>query len=150
MEIFARRKYSPISPPALIGENFITLIFCPLLMISIEDMATFTALAKIYSSKFFCNTKVAGLGEIFVQRKFPHIRQSEELNQPMGKQQQFYLGQKILRGKWSTLVAQEGGTRVWEVDVPTPARSVESSTNIIISIQNIGLQALEIFTSVFV
>ena len=33
-------------------------------------MATFTALAKIYSTKYFCNTKVAGLGEIFVQQNF--------------------------------------------------------------------------------
>jgi Holliday junction resolvase-like predicted endonuclease len=28
------------------------------------------ALAKIYSTKFLCSTKVAGLGEIFIQRKF--------------------------------------------------------------------------------
>ena len=33
-------------------------------------MATFTALAKIYSTEYFCNTKVAGLGETFVQQKF--------------------------------------------------------------------------------
>ena len=32
-----------------------------------EDMATFTALAKIYSSEYFCNARVAGIGEIFVQ-----------------------------------------------------------------------------------
>ena len=31
---------------------------------------TFNALVKIYSTKYFCNTKVAGLGEIFVQQKF--------------------------------------------------------------------------------
>ena len=31
---------------------------------------TFTALVK----KFFCNTKVAGLGEIFMQRKISCIR----------------------------------------------------------------------------
>ena len=30
-------------------------------------MVTFTALAKII--QYFCNTKVVGLGEIFVQRK---------------------------------------------------------------------------------
>ena len=36
----------------------------------IEDMVTFTALAKIYSIEYFCNTKVTGLGEIFVQRIF--------------------------------------------------------------------------------
>ena len=33
----------------------------------IEDMATFTTLAKIYSPEYFCNTKGAGLGKIFVQ-----------------------------------------------------------------------------------
>ena len=30
----------------------------------------FTALAKIYSTEYFCNTNVAGLGEIFVQCNF--------------------------------------------------------------------------------
>ena len=33
----------------------------------IEDMVTLTALVKIHSTEYFCNTKVAGLGEIFVQ-----------------------------------------------------------------------------------
>ena len=37
-------------------------------------MVTFTALAKIYSSEYFCNARVAGIGEIFVQRKFSAIR----------------------------------------------------------------------------
>ena len=36
----------------------------------IEDIATFTALAKIYSTEYFCNTKVAGLGEIFSTKNF--------------------------------------------------------------------------------
>ena len=36
----------------------------------IEDMATFTALVKIYSTEYFCNTKVARLGEIFVKENF--------------------------------------------------------------------------------
>ena len=35
----------------------------------IEDMVSFTALAKICSTEYFCNTKVAGIGKIFVQRK---------------------------------------------------------------------------------
>ena len=30
----------------------------------IEDMVIFTALAKTYSTEYFCNTKVAGLGEV--------------------------------------------------------------------------------------
>ena len=29
---------------------------------------TFIALAIVYSTEYFCNTKVAGLGEIFVQQ----------------------------------------------------------------------------------
>ena len=33
-------------------------------------MATFTILAKICSTEYFCNTKVAGVGEMFVQQIF--------------------------------------------------------------------------------
>ena len=66
MEIFARRKFSPISLFVLIGE-ILSCEFFVLIDDYIEDMAIFTALAKIYSTKYFCNTKVAGLGEIFVQ-----------------------------------------------------------------------------------
>ena len=36
-------------------------------------MVTFTALTKIYSIEYFCNTTVPGLGKIFVQRKFSVI-----------------------------------------------------------------------------
>ena len=37
----------------------------------VEDItATFTALAKIYSTDY---TKVAGLGEVFVKQKFSHV-----------------------------------------------------------------------------
>ena len=32
----------------------------------VEDMATFTAIGKVYSTEYFYNTGVAGLGEIFV------------------------------------------------------------------------------------
>ena len=39
-----------------------------------EDIATFTALAKIYSTEYFCSTKVAGLGKLFVQQKFLAIQ----------------------------------------------------------------------------
>ena len=61
-------------PSALIDKNFITRIFLSCVNDYIEDMATFTALAKIYSTKYFCNTKVGGLGKIFVQRNFCRIR----------------------------------------------------------------------------
>jgi hypothetical protein len=47
-----RRKFSLISSPALIGENFITLTFCPANDYT-ADMVTFTALAEIYSTKMF-------------------------------------------------------------------------------------------------
>ncbi len=40
----------------------------------IEYMATFTVLAKFYSIEHFCNTRVARLGEIFIQRKFSAIQ----------------------------------------------------------------------------
>ena len=30
---------------------------------------TFTALVKIYFTEYFCNTKIAGFGNMFVQRK---------------------------------------------------------------------------------
>ena len=36
----------------------------------IEPVVTFTAWVKICSAKYFCNVRVAGLGEIFVQQKF--------------------------------------------------------------------------------
>ena len=54
--------------------NFYRMNFLSCVNDYIEDMVTFTALAKIYSTEYFCNTKVAGLGEIFVQRKFCRIR----------------------------------------------------------------------------
>ena len=44
--------------------------------ILLEDMTNFTALAKIYSTEYSCNIKVARLGEIFVKRKFSRIRYS--------------------------------------------------------------------------
>lgn len=38
----------------------------------VEDMGTFTALAKKFSTKFFCNTKVNGIGEIFFQQIYAY------------------------------------------------------------------------------
>ena len=70
---FTRRKCSPISPSALIGE-ILSRKFLSCVNDYVEDMVTFTTLVKIYSTKYFCNTKVAGLGEIFVKRKFSRIR----------------------------------------------------------------------------
>jgi hypothetical protein len=50
-----REQLSPISPPALVGKYFITLIhlFCK---DCIEDMATYTVLAEVVSTKSSCNT----------------------------------------------------------------------------------------------
>ena len=45
--------------------NFYREFFLSSVNDCIEDMATFTAWAKIYSTKYFCNTEVAGLGEKF-------------------------------------------------------------------------------------
>ena len=47
---------------ALVSEIFIQAFFLSYVNDYIEDMATFTAMEKIYSTKYFCNTKVAGLG----------------------------------------------------------------------------------------
>ena len=52
-------------PPALIDKNFIMLNF----FFEIEGMATFTALLKVYSIKFF--TTIAGFG---IQREFSRIQ----------------------------------------------------------------------------
>ena len=51
------RKFSPISPSALIGKIFVMQIFCPVLMITIEDMVTFTTLAKILFHQIFLQYK---------------------------------------------------------------------------------------------
>ena len=61
------------------GENFCHLLslvkflftnFLSCVNDYVEDMATFTTLMKNYSTKSFCNAKVAGLGKFFAQRKF--------------------------------------------------------------------------------
>ena len=49
VEIFARRKFLPISPSALIGEIFIVRIFCPALMITLRIW--------IYSTEYICINK---------------------------------------------------------------------------------------------
>ena len=60
--IHGKFRQEKISPPALIGKKFITLIFLSCVNDCIEDMATMTALAKNLS--MHQNTKVAGLGKI--------------------------------------------------------------------------------------
>ena len=40
----------------------------------IEPVVTFVARAKIYSTEYFCNTRVAGLDEFFVQQKFSAVQ----------------------------------------------------------------------------
>ena len=53
----------------LYGRNFYPVNFLSRIDDYTEDMAIFTALAKIYSSEYFCNARVAGIGEVFVQQK---------------------------------------------------------------------------------
>ena len=55
------------------GRNFYPANFLSRIDDYTEDMATFTTLAKIYSSEYFCNARVARIGEIFVQRKISAI-----------------------------------------------------------------------------
>ena len=50
--------------------NFLSREFLSRIDDYTEDMVTFTALVKIYSSEYFCNARVAGIGEIFIQWKF--------------------------------------------------------------------------------
>ena len=69
-EIFAWRKFSPFLPPALIGKIFIPRIVFPVLMIRV-----YGDLYHMGETLFhFCNAKVAGLGNIFVQLKFSAVR----------------------------------------------------------------------------
>ena len=52
------------------GRNFYPVNFLSHIDDYTEDMVTFTALVKIYSSENFCNARVAGIGKIitlFVQ-----------------------------------------------------------------------------------
>ena len=58
------------------GRNFYPANFLSHIDDYTEDMAIFTASAKIYSSEYFCNARVhvAGIGKFFVQRKFSVIR----------------------------------------------------------------------------
>ena len=72
LEIFARRKFLPILPPALIGENLSTN-FISHVKNCIANMATFTALAKVEN---YYNTKIAELGKNFIPQKFLAIRYS--------------------------------------------------------------------------
>ena len=55
-------------------QNFYHVNFLSCVNDYVEDMATFTAFAKIYSTKYFCNARVSGVGKIFVKRKFSHIQ----------------------------------------------------------------------------
>ena len=70
-------KHIQCSRKFLLGENFhkfhhlvfslvkiLSAIFLSCVNDYIEDIANFTTLVKIYSTEYFCNTKVAGLGEI--------------------------------------------------------------------------------------
>ena len=60
-------NFSSILPAVLIGQVFYpTIFFCPVLMIAQEHGTTLAKKKRI----FLQNKGVAGLGKIFVQRKF--------------------------------------------------------------------------------
>ena len=60
------QKFSPFSLLALMGKKFY-----PVVMIAKSLwQLIFTAWAKIYSTKYFYNARVGGLGEIFVKQNF--------------------------------------------------------------------------------
>ena len=62
-EIFARRKFSPISPPALIGEIFYPRMFCPVLMYCIGENLfhrKFLQYKGIWVWRNFCLAKIFG------------------------------------------------------------------------------------------
>ena len=67
-EILAKRKFLPISPSGLSGVIFyhVNYLFCVNDCKEDNIMVTFTTLAKIYSTEYFCK-KVSGLGEIFAK-----------------------------------------------------------------------------------
>ena len=76
-ENFHQEKIFANFTTCLHGQNFYPANFLSHIDDYTEDMATFTALAKIYSSEYFCNARVAGIDEIFVQRKFSAIQYIE-------------------------------------------------------------------------
>ena len=49
------------------GENLPSVLIGKIVNDYIEDMVTFTTLAEMYSTEYFCHTKVAGLGKILVK-----------------------------------------------------------------------------------
>ena len=65
---FYQEKFSPISTSVFV-DKLLSVNFLSCVNDYSENMATFTALVKIYSTEYFCNTEVAGLGKIFVQQK---------------------------------------------------------------------------------
>ena len=66
--LFTWGKFSPFSPPALMGKKIICIpwTFCPWLHRAYDDLITWT---KFYSAKYFCNARVAGLSEMFVDQR---------------------------------------------------------------------------------
>ena len=54
----------------LLLAKFVSVNFLSCVNDYIEDMAIFTALAKIYSTEYFCNTKELGLVKFLAIRYF--------------------------------------------------------------------------------
>ena len=53
--------------------NFFPVKFLSHVNDYIEPMVIFTTWAKMYSSEYFCNARVAGLDELFVLQKFSMV-----------------------------------------------------------------------------
>ena len=69
-ENFHQEKFFANFASCLHGRNFYPANFLSRIDDYTEDMATFTALAKIYSSEYFCNARVAGIGESLSSENF--------------------------------------------------------------------------------
>ena len=73
-KIFRQEKVFASFATCLHGRNFYPANFLSRTDDYTEDMVTFTAMAKFYSCEYFCNARVAGIGEIFFQRKVSAIQ----------------------------------------------------------------------------
>ena len=71
---FRLEKIFTFFAPCSHGRNFYPANFLSRVNDYIEPMVIFTAWVKFYFAKYFCNARVAELGEIFVQRIFSAAR----------------------------------------------------------------------------
>ena len=70
---FCLEKNFAIFTPCSHGRNFYPVNFLSRVNDYIEPMATWVKI-HVYSAKYFCNARVAELGEIFVQQIFSAVQ----------------------------------------------------------------------------